>query len=284
MRLVRFGPQGSETPGLERPDGTVVDLRRHFPGIPDVAERFFDDGWLERLRDCRLPGDLRPQRLGSPVAAPSKIVCLGKNYEEHAREGGFARPAHPLLFCKTANTMSGPRDPIVLPLSSGQVDWEVELAVVIGRAGKRIVPGRAWEHVAGMMVMNDVSAREAQFADSQWFRGKSFDTFAPMGPALVTLEEIGDPGGLRLTALVDGVMMQDALASEMIFDIPAIIADLSRDITLRPGDVISTGTPAGVGFFRRPPVTLRPGNVVECRIQGIGALINPVMAAEAISL
>ncbi len=282
MRLVRFGPKGSETPGLERADGTIVDLRHHFPDIPDIAERFFYDGWLERLRHCHLPGELRPQRLGSPVSAPRKIICLGKNYEEHAREGGFASPARPLLFCKSANTVSGPRDPILLPLSSGQVDWEVELAVVIGREGKRIVSGRAWEHVAGLMVMNDVSAREAQFADSQWFRGKSFDTFAPMGPALVTLDEIGDPGRLRLTAAVDGVTMQDARVSQMIFGIPAIIADVSADITLVPGDVIATGTPAGVGFFRHPPLTLRAGNVVECRIEGIGALINPVIADEAI--
>jgi 2-keto-4-pentenoate hydratase/2-oxohepta-3-ene-1,7-dioic acid hydratase in catechol pathway len=279
MRLVRFGPPGGESPGLERPDGSVVDLRRHFPDIPDVSAGFFERGWLEHLERCTLPGDLHPRRLGSPVASPSKIICLGKNYAEHAREGGAPNPRRPLLFCKSANTLSGPRDPILLPSSSGGVDWEVELALVIGRGGKRISPGQAWGHVAGLMVMNDVSAREAQFADSQWYRGKSFDTFAPMGPALVTLAEIGDPRRLRLTARVDGVLMQEALAGEMLFDIPTIIADISADITLLPGDVISTGTPSGVGVFRDPPLALRAGNVVECRIDPLGALINPVVAA-----
>jgi 2,4-diketo-3-deoxy-L-fuconate hydrolase len=279
MRLIRFGPKGQERPGLMR-DGRIVDLKRHFPEIPDIGERFFIEGWPTRVAAISDPGEVRDVRIGAPVPRPGKIICLGKNYAEHAREGGFDRPARPLLFCKTVNTVNGPFDPIVLPRSSGQIDWEVELAVVIGRAGKRIAPDVARDYLAGFMVMNDVSGRQAQFADSQWFRGKSFDGFAPMGPALVTGDEIADPGNLRLTAKVDGVLMQDGNTAEMLFDIPAIIADVSRDITLAPGDIISTGTPAGVGIFRDPPVVLRAGNVVECWIEKIGALVNPVVAGE----
>jgi 2-keto-4-pentenoate hydratase/2-oxohepta-3-ene-1,7-dioic acid hydratase in catechol pathway len=164
-----------------------------------------------------------------------------------------------------------------MPRSTGQVDWEVELAVVIGTGGKRIPKAEAMACVAGYMVMNDVSGREAQFRDSQWFRGKSFDTFAPMGPAVVTSDEIPNPHALRLTAKVDGRTMQDGTTADMIFDIPTLIADISEDITLTPGDVISTGTPAGVGIFRDPPVVLEAGNVVECEIEGIGTLVNPVI-------
>ena len=279
MRLIRFGPKGQERPGLLC-QGRIVDLRRHFPDMPDIGGRFFADDWPARAATVSDPGEVREVRLGAPVPRPGKIICLGKNYPEHAREGGFDRPAGPLLFSKTANTVNGPFDPIVLPVSSGQVDWEVELAVVIGRAGKRISPAAAWDFVAGYTVMNDVSGRQAQFADSQWFRGKSFDGFAPMGPCIVTADEIGDPGRLRLTALVNGRVMQDGSTGDMLFDIPTIIADVSRDITLEPGDVISTGTPAGVGIFRDPPVVLSAGDVVECRIEKIGAIVNPVVAGD----
>ncbi len=277
MQLIQFGPKGAECPGLLR-EGRIVDLRRHFPRIPEIGERFFADGWPARVAGIDDPGKIMEVRLGPPVSRPGKIICLGKNYAEHAREGGFERPVRPLLFCKTINTVNGPFDPIVLPRSSGQVDWEVELAVVIGRIGKRITAAAAWDFVAGYMVMNDVSARQAQFADSQWFRGKSFDGFAPMGPALVTADEIGDVSSLRLTARVDGRIMQDGTTADMLFDIPAIIADISQDISLAPGDIISTGTPAGVGIFRDPPLLLAAGSVVECAIEKIGAIRNRVVA------
>jgi 2,4-didehydro-3-deoxy-L-rhamnonate hydrolase len=280
MRLVRFGPRGRERPGLLREGGRIVDLRRHFPDIPDVGRRFFKENWLQRAAAVEDPGEVCRERIGAPVPRPGKIICLGKNYAEHAREGGFDRPARPLLFSKTANTVNGPTDPIVLPVSSGQVDWEVELAVVIGRTGKRISAAAACDFIAGYTIMNDVSGREAQFADSQWFRGKSFDGFAPMGPCILTVDAIGNVGNLRLTAAVDGVILQDGNTGDMLFDIPFIIADISRDMTLEPGDIISTGTPAGVGIFRNPPVVLRPGNVVECTIEKIGALVNPVVADE----
>ena len=273
MRLVRFGEKGRERPGLLRED-SVVDLRKHFADIPDIGEAFFRQGWLERLKEFDAPADAEPRRLGSPVHNPTKIICLGKNYIEHAKEGGFTPPEAPLIFSKGPNTLSGPTDPICLPRSSGQVDWEVELALVIGKEGKRISAQAAWGFIAGYSVFNDVSGREAQFADSQWFRGKSFDTFAPMGPALVTPDEIEDVGNLDLTALVDGEVMQTGNTRDMIFDIPTIIENISEDITLVPGDIISTGTPAGVGIFRDPPVLLQKGSVVECRIESIGRLIN----------
>lgn len=281
MRLVRFGGPGREEPGLWR-EGRTVALRRLFPEIPDIGEAFFRDGWLERIRTVTEPGEAMTARLGPPVARPSKIVCLGINYAAHGSEGGFKPPERPVLFAKTPNALNGPFDPIVLPRSSGQIDWEVELAVVIGREGKRIPRERALEHVAGYTVMNDVSGREAQFNDParQWLRGKSFDTFAPLGPALVTADEVGDPGDLALETLVDGVVMQSDRTANMIFDVPAILAFVSEDITLAPGDIIATGTPSGVGHFRTPPIELKPGNVVECRVERIGAIRNPVVGPE----
>jgi len=217
-------------------------------------------------------------RLGSPVVRPSKLICLGKNYLEHAQEGNFDAPEKPLLFAKAPSALSGPTDPIILPRSCGQVDWEVELAVVIGREGKRISLTNAWDYIAGYTVMNDVSGREAQFGDGQWFRGKSFDTFAPLGPALVTPDEIDDIRSLQLTARVDDRVMQTGNTGDLVFDIPHLLAYISEDITLLPGDVISTGTPAGVGIFRNPPITLAAGNVVTCRIDTLGELVNPVVA------
>ncbi|MBW2179599.1 MAG: fumarylacetoacetate hydrolase family protein, partial [Deltaproteobacteria bacterium] len=208
---------------------------------------------------------------------PSKIICLGKNYVEHAKEGGMDVPEKPLLFCKTPNTLCGPHDPIVLPTGSGQVDWEVELAVIMGKEGKKIKKKDAFDYIAGYTVMNDVSGREAQFSDQQWFRGKSFDTFAPMGPVLVTADEIDDVDNLKLTAIVDGVIMQDGNTKDLIFDIPTIIEFISEDMTLIPGDIISTGTPEGVGIFRNPPVVLKEGNVVECAVEKIGSIKNKVV-------
>ncbi len=276
MRLIRFGQKGTAKPGLWK-DGKIVDLREIFPQIPDISETFFRDGWLEKLAGVKHPGRKIEARIASPIHRPSKIICLGKNYAEHAKEGGFENPEKPLIFCKTPNALSGPYDPIILPKSSGQVDWEVELAVIIGKEGKRINKTDAFDYIAGFTVMNDVSGREAQFSDSQWFRGKSFDSFAPAGPFIVTPDEIDDVNNLRLTAVIDGEIMQDGNTRDMIFDIPAIIENISEDITLIPGDIISTGTPAGVGIFRDPPVVLKPGNVVECRIEKIGAIINKVV-------
>jgi 2,4-diketo-3-deoxy-L-fuconate hydrolase len=278
MKLIRFGEPGRELPGLWREDG-CIDLHLYFNDIPDIGEAFFRNGWLDRIAAARLsdkPVDWRSGqiRLGPPIARPSKIICLGKNYVEHAREGGFEVPEAPLLFSKGPNTLNGPFDPVMLPHSSSQIDWEVELAVVIGREGKRIAKSDAMAHIAGYSVLNDVSARQAQFAQSQWFRGKSFDGFAPMGPALVTPDEINDIANLRLTANVNGQLMQNGTTGDMIFDIATLIENISEDITLLPGDIISTGTPAGVGIFRDPPVVLHSGDEVTCWIEQIGTISN----------
>ena len=276
MKLVRFGEKGKEKPGLYK-DGNVVDLRKLFPEIPDIGERFFRENWLEKIAGVEEPGQKIKDRIGCPIHKPSKIICLGKNYAEHAKEGGFENPDRPLIFCKTVNTLNGPFDSIILPKSSGKIDWEVELAIIIGKEGKRIAKAQASEYIAGFTVMNDVSGREAQFSDSQWFRGKSFDGFAPAGPVMVTPDEIGDVNNLRITATVDGKIMQDGNTRDMIFDVYTIIEDISEDITLIPGDIISTGTPAGVGIFRDPPVVLKPGNVVECYVENIGTIVNKVI-------
>ena len=277
MKFVRFGEKGKEKPGLWK-DGNIVDLKKIFPDIPDIGEVFFRENWPEKIAEINDPGQALKDRIGCPIHAPSKIICLGKNYAEHAKEGGFENPDKPLIFCKTPNALNGPFDPIIIPQSSGQIDWEVELAIIIAKQGKRIRKTEAWDYIAGFTVMNDVSGREAQFSDSQWFRGKSFDGFAPVGPFLVTPDEIGDVNNLRLTAKVDGEIMQDGNTRDMIFDVSTIIEDISEDITLIPGDIISTGTPAGVGIFRDPPVVLKPGNVVECYIENIGTIINQVIS------
>jgi 2-keto-4-pentenoate hydratase/2-oxohepta-3-ene-1,7-dioic acid hydratase in catechol pathway len=278
MRFVRYGERGVERPGILKSDGRIVDILSLLPGLPDLGPLFFTDAWVRVLENLDGPGPSPGVRLGPPVARPEKIICLGKNYADHAREGNMSLPGEPLLFCKTPNTVCGPNDPVVLPESSGQVDFEVELAVVVKTTCRRVSPLEAMDCVAGYMVMNDVSGREAQFGDKQWFRGKSFDMFAPMGPVLVTPDELGDPGNLTLETLVNGNRMQAGNTRDLIFKIPEILAYISRDITLVPGDVISTGTPAGVGIFRDPPVTLSAGDVVECRIEGIGALQNRIVA------
>ena len=188
MRLIRFGEKGQEKPGLLE-DNRIIDLTKHFSGLPDINRSFFEDGWLDKIAGVEDAGEVLDVRLGSPVAAPSKIICVGKNYAEHAKEGGFDKPESPILFSKASNALNGPNDPIVMPLSSRQVDWEVELAVIVGKTAKRVTEAEAFGYIAGYSVMNDVSGRDAQFGDGQWFRGKSFDTFAPLGPAL----EYGPP-------------------------------------------------------------------------------------------
>ncbi|MGD8992565.1 MAG: fumarylacetoacetate hydrolase family protein, partial [Desulfobacterales bacterium] len=173
MRLIRFGTAGREKPGLWQA-GKIVDLRGIFPDIPDIGERFFSDGWLRRIEKIKDPGQKLDVRLGCPINRPSKIICLGLNYLDHREESGFEKPQKPLLFAKTPNALTGPFDPILLPRSCDQIDWEAELAVIIGKAGKRIAASKALDYVAGFSVMNDVSGRQAQFSDGQWFRGKSF--------------------------------------------------------------------------------------------------------------
>ncbi|MDI6796311.1 MAG: fumarylacetoacetate hydrolase family protein [Desulfatibacillaceae bacterium] len=273
MRLVRFGEKGKEKPGLLKGQN-LVDLTLALPGVPDIGPEFFEGGFAEKAAAVTDVGKPFTGRLASPVTRPEKIICLGKNYADHAKEGNMSVPEKPLLFCKTANTLNGPFDAVVLPKSSGQIDWEVELALVIGKGGKAISSKDALNHIAGYCVFNDVSARQAQFSDKQWFRGKSFDTFAPMGPCLVSPDEIEDIDNLTLEARVNGDLMQQGSTADLLFKIPFLIEFISADITLKSGDIISTGTPAGVGIFRNPPVVLCPGDVVECSILPIGSIKN----------
>jgi 5-carboxymethyl-2-hydroxymuconate isomerase len=205
-----------------------------------------------------------------------KVICVGLNYDVHAGESGMELPSTPLLFGKYANALVGDGDAIVLPEGIGHVDAEAELAVVIGETVSRVAAGDALSVVAGYTCANDVSAREAQFADGQWFRGKGYDTFCPVGPALV---ELDDPSDLRVRQRVNGEPLQDARTSSLIFPIPELIAYVSRAITLEPGDLILTGTPEGVGYFREPRLPLRDGDVVEVEVEGVGVLRNPVVAA-----
>jgi 2-keto-4-pentenoate hydratase/2-oxohepta-3-ene-1,7-dioic acid hydratase in catechol pathway len=219
-------------------------------------------------------------RLLPPIPRPGKIVAIGLNYKDHSMESGAAAPPKsPIIFAKFTTSIAGPEDSIVIPVGNPNVDYEAELAVVIGRRGKAIPRAQAFEYVAGYMPLNDVSARVWQFGDKQWVRGKSCDTFCPTGPHLTTRDEIPDPHALAIRARVNGVTMQDSHTSKMIFRVPELIEFASASITLEPGDIIATGTPEGVGAFRKPPVFLKPGDVVEVEIDRLGVLRNHVVAA-----
>jgi 2-keto-4-pentenoate hydratase/2-oxohepta-3-ene-1,7-dioic acid hydratase in catechol pathway len=210
------------------------------------------------------------------IPRPGKIVCVGLNYRDHAAEGGMDLPNAPLLFAKWPNTLIGDGDAVVLPPESTQVDYEAELGVVIGTTAKRVSERDALDHVAGYICVNDVSARDLQFADGQWTRGKSPDTFCPVGPRLVPREEIGDPQSLAIRCIVNGEALQDSSTAQMIFSVAEIIAYASQVITLEEGDLIATGTPAGVGVFRDPKVLLKDGDEVSVEIEGLGTLTNPI--------
>jgi 2-keto-4-pentenoate hydratase/2-oxohepta-3-ene-1,7-dioic acid hydratase in catechol pathway len=214
-----------------------------------------------------------------PIDRPQKIICVGLNYLDHAAEGSATLPERPLLFAKWPNTLIGAREPIVLPSISAKVDYEGELAAVIGTRAQRVGVDDALDVVAGYLCANDVSARDLQFADRQWVRGKSLDTFCPIGPVLVPASEIPDPQALQLRTILNGEVVQEAPTSSMIFSVAQIVAFISEAITLEPGDLILTGTPAGVGIFRDPELLLQPGDEVTVEIEGIGTLTNPVAAA-----
>jgi 2-keto-4-pentenoate hydratase/2-oxohepta-3-ene-1,7-dioic acid hydratase in catechol pathway len=213
-----------------------------------------------------------------PIDRPSKIVCVGLNYRDHAEEQGSPLPERPILFAKWPNSLSGPGDPIVVPEVAHQVDYEAELGVVIGARVKGVSVENALEAVRGYVCLNDVSARDLQFSDKQWTRGKSPDTFCPVGPELVPAARVGDPQALLIRAILNGQVMQDSTTANMVFGVAELIAFITQAITLEPGDLIATGTPAGVGAFRDPPVFMQPGDEVTIEIEGLGALTNPVRA------
>ncbi len=288
MRLVRYGPPGSERPGVWLDDtpksgqASILDVRHMAFDIEDYNAHFFSRWGLERLRallqeDGRKLIPAEGLRLGPPVARPGKIVCLGKNYADHAAEFDAQLPDSPILFTKAATALSGPFDPIALPKGSNEADTEVELAAVIGRTARRVPESEAMAFVAGFSVLDDVTDRAAQRAGKQWFRAKSFDTFCPLGPFLVTADEVPDPQNLRVYSRVNGVALQDGHTSQMIFRIAHLISFISFTMTLEPGDVIATGTPGGIGSARRPPVLLKPGDQVEIGVEGLGMQSNRVV-------
>ena len=235
--------------------------------------------WLLRPPSSSLP-DLARINLLAPLLKPPKIICIGLNYRDHAEEGKMTIPDVPTVFAKFSNTIIGTGAPIVLPKNSSKPDYEAEFAVVIGRRGRRIREEQWRDYVFGYSILNDVSARDFQMATSQWMMGKTFDTFAPFGPEIVTADEVPDPHDLAISLTLNGEVMQNSNTGNMIFRIPRLIAFLSSVFTLEPGDIISTGTPAGVGFARKPPRWLRPGDEVTVRVEGLGELTNPVVAEE----
>ena len=261
------------TPAILPAGLTAVEILRCY----DLANDF-----LTPAHDAVSSGDLpmlsrREIRIEAPVPRPGKIICIGLNYRNHAVESGMEIPKFPIIFSKFVTSVARPDDPIIIPSNSVQTDYEAELAVVIGRKAKRISADNAMEYVFGYTNFNDVSARDFQFADGQWQRGKSCDTFAPFGEFVATKDEVLDPHNLRIRFRLTGETMQDSNTSQLIFGIPQLVEYLSRSMTLEPGDIIATGTPPGVGFARKPPVFLKDGDVCEVEIEGLGVLRNPVI-------
>ncbi|MVN75437.1 ureidoglycolate lyase [Hymenobacter sp. HMF4947] len=281
MKLIRYGQPGQEKPGI-----LLHDQRYDVSAFgQDYTEDFFATNGLQRLAEFvqanagALPPLAADERLGPPVARPSKILCIGLNYADHARETGATPPPEPVLFMKSTTAYVGPNDDLVIPKNSTKTDWEVELAVVIGKLASYVEEADAQAYIAGYTLHNDVSEREFQLERSgTWDKGKGCDTFAPVGPFLATPDEIGDVNNLRLWLTVNGQPMQDGTTANLIFKIPFLISYLSQFMTLLPGDIISTGTPAGVGLGFKPPVYLKPGDVVELGIDGLGTSRQVVKA------
>jgi len=274
MKLIRFGEQGKEKPGLQLSDGSRIDASG-FGG--DYDEAFFASGGLARLaswlksNQSSAPRVAPSARLGSAVCRPSKIVCIGLNYRDHAAETKAEAPKEPVLFFKATTSLVGPNDPLVRPRNSTKVDWEVELAVVIGKRALYISKEKALDHVAGFSLHNDYSERQFQLErGGQWVKGKSADTFAPLGPFLATVDELPNFGNLKMWLKVNGKLRQNSSTANMIFDVPTLVSYVSQFMTLLPGDIISTGTPAGVGMGMNPPSFLNAGDVVELGIDGLG--------------
>ena len=274
MKLIRFGTINAEKPGVQLTNGIKLDVSAF---ISDYNEEFFGNNgieklkkWLESNQDtCPVVGD--HIRLGPPLSRPSKIVCVGLNYAKHAAESGMDVPQEPVLFFKASSAIVGPFDNIVIPKGSTKTDWEVELAVVIGKKASYVNEKDAMNHVAGYVLHNDVSERNFQIERSgQWVKGKSCDTFAPIGPYIATPDEISDPNNLNLWLKLNGEEMQNSSTSDFIFNIQYVVSYISQFMTLLPGDVISTGTPFGVGLGLNPPKYLKDGDVVELGIEGLG--------------
>ena len=283
MRLIRFGPPGTERPGVALEDGVWLDVSS---AVDDFDEAFFTTNGLERLRRwLAAEGDRAPRvtadvRLGPPIARPSKIVCIGLNFHDHAAESGMAVPGEPVIFFKSTTALSGPNDDVMIPKGGSKLDWEVELAVVIGRRASYVEPAAALDYVAGYALHNDYSERGFQLErGGQWVKGKSADTFAPLGPQLLTADEIPDPQRLWMWLRVNGREMQNSTTAQMIFGVATLVAYVSSFMTLLPGDVISTGTPAGVGLgFKPEPRYLAAGDIVELGIDRLGTQCQRIVS------
>lgn len=271
MKLLRFGKPGFEKPGVET-EGIRYDVS-HL--VEDFTEDFFAMDGINKLK-ASFDSAVAPQidleiRLGEPVKRPGKIICIGLNYRKHAEESGLDIPDQPIVFFKATSSITGPNDNIIIPKNSKKTDWEVELAIVIGKRANYVSKEEAMDYVAGYVLHNDVSEREFQLEKGgQWVKGKSCDTFAPLGPYLVTKDEISDPNNLRLWLSVNGKKVQDGNTSDFIFNVREVVSYLSQFMSLMPGDIISTGTPEGVGLGFNPPVYLKDGDVIELGIDGLG--------------
>ncbi len=282
MRLVTFRRAASAAePGVVRDDRVISLAGADFPDLISLigggAETLGKaESWLNRQPSGGgMP--LAEVKLLAPIPRPPKFICIGLNYRDHAEETNTPIPSVPTVFNKFTTAVTAPGDPIVLPKTSTQPDYEAEFAFVIGKGGRRIRASAWRDHVFGYTIVNDVSARDYQKATSQWLMGKTFDTFAPMGPYLVTADEIADPHALDISLTLNGTVMQSSNTRNLIFQVPALVEFLSSVFTLEPGDVVSTGTPGGVGFARKPPVYLKPGDDIVVRVQGLGELRNPVV-------
>ena len=274
MKLIRFGTEGNEKPGVQLEDGTRLDISSFGE---DYNEEFFGKGGIEKLSQwlitnkeycAKVPSDVR---LGSPLVRPSKIVCVGLNYAQHAAESGMAVPTEPVLFFKATSAIVGPNDDIIIPKNSKKTDWEVELAIVIGKKASYVSEADAFDHVAGYVLHNDYSERAFQIEkEGQWCKGKGCDTFAPLGPFIATTDEIKDPNNLNLWLKLNGETVQNSSTSDFIFNVQEVVSYISQFMTLLPGDIISTGTPFGVGFGFNPPKYLKAGDEVELGIEGLG--------------
>lgn len=279
MKLLRFGETGAEKPGLLDAEGAIRDLSGH---VADIAGPALSSESLRRLgaiETATLPRVAGNPRLGPCVAGTGKFICIGLNYADHAAESGMAVPSEPVIFMKATSAIVGPNDDVLIPRGSQKTDWEVELGVVIGNTAKYVSEEEAMDYVAGYCVSHDVSERAfQQERQGQWTKGKSCDTFGPIGPWLVTRDEIGDPQALKMWLTVNGETMQDGSTRTMVYGVAHLVSYLSQFMSLHPGDIISTGTPPGVGMGMKPQCWLNPGDVVELGIEGLGKQVQRVRA------
>lgn len=282
MKLIRFGEVGNEKPGIQLENGTKIDVSQFGE---DYNEAFFETNGIERLKNWLKDNESKCAsvsegvRLGSPICRPSKLVCIGLNYAKHAAEAGMKVPSEPVLFFKSTTAIVGPNDDVVIPKGSEKTDWEVELAVVISKKASYVSKEDIMDYIAGYVLHNDISERAFQIErEGQWCKGKGCDTFAPLGPFMATADEIKDPNNLHLWLKLNGETMQDSSTSDFIFNVQEAISYITQFMTLLPGDVISTGTPFGVGMGLSPQRFLKPGDVMELGIEGLGVSKQNVKA------